>query len=195
MPKGFFAQQFIEKYYPNINQLLVKDSLEALELLSLGKADATIDKKNVLDYLISTKNISQVVPSNYVNDERSISYISVATSKDKPLLNSILNKAQNAISDEELLDLKRKWFGSNEIIDKKKFLTNYEKNYLKNNSTIKMCNITELKPIEFEEDKKLQGINIDLLSLMAKKLDINIEHVHTNNIKGTSNNQLSRTLF
>ena len=45
MPKGFFAQQFIEKYYPNIKQLLVKDSLEALELLSLGKADATIDKK------------------------------------------------------------------------------------------------------------------------------------------------------
>ena len=177
MPKGFFAQQFIEKYYPNIKQLLVKDSLEALELLSLGKADATIDKKNVLDYLISTKNISQVVPSNYVNDERSISYISIATSKDKPLLNSILNKAQNFISDEELLDLKRKWFGSNEIIDKKKFLTNYEKNYLKNNSTIKMCNITELKPIEFEEDKNLQGINIDLLSLMAKKLDINIDMI------------------
>jgi PAS domain S-box-containing protein len=193
MPKGFFAQQFIEKYYPNIKQLLVKDSLEALELLSLGKADATIDKKNVLDYLISTKNISQVVPSNYVNDERSVSYISVATSKDKPLLNSILNKAQNAISDEELLDLKRKWFGSNEIIDKKKFLTNYEKNYLKNNSTIKMCNITELKPIEFEEDKNLQGINIDLLSLMAKKLDINIEHVHTNNINEAKDYLTNRT--
>ena len=62
------------------------------------------------------------------------------------------------------------WKAAYEIIDKKKFLTNYEKNYLKNNSTIKMCNITELKPIEFEEDKKLQGINIDLLSLMAKKL-------------------------
>ena len=45
MPKGFFAQQFIEKYYPEIKQILVKDSLEALELLSLGKADATVDKK------------------------------------------------------------------------------------------------------------------------------------------------------
>ena len=36
MPKGFFAQQFIEKNYPNINQILVKDSEEALKLLSLG---------------------------------------------------------------------------------------------------------------------------------------------------------------
>ena len=180
MPKGFFAQQFLEQYYPEIKQILVKDSVEALRLLSLGKADATIDKKNVLDYVISTKNISLVVPTNYVNDDRLISHISVATSKDKPLLNSILNKAQNTITDEELLNLKRKWFGSNEIIDKKKFLTNDEKDYIKNKSIIKMCNIINLKPIEFKEDNKLQGINIDLINLIANKLEINIEHIDSN---------------
>ncbi len=181
MPKGFFAQQFIEKYYPEIKQILVKDSLEALELLSLGKADATVDKKNVLDYLISTKNISLVVPANYVNDDRLVSHIRIATSKDKPLLNSILNKAQNSVTEEELLNLKRKWFGSNEIIDKKKFLTNDEKNYLKNKSIIKICNIIDLKPIEFKEDDKLQGINIDLLNLMANKLDVNFEYINSKN--------------
>lgn len=183
MPKGFFAQQYLEQYYPEINQILVKDSVEALRLLSLGKADATIDKKNVLDYVISTKNISLVVPTNYVDDDKLISHIRVATSKDKPLLNSILNKAQNSITDEELLTLKRKWFGSNEIIDKKKFLTNNEKDYLKNKSTIKMCNIINLKPIEFKEDNKLQGINIDLLTLISNKLDINIEQINSKNEK------------
>ncbi len=181
MPKGFFAQQFIEKHYPKIKQILVKDSIEALRLLSLGKADATIDKKNVLDYVISTKNISLVVPTNYVNDDRLVSHISIATSKDKPLLNSILNKAQDSISEEELLNLKRKWFGSNEIIDKKKFLTSDEKNYLKNKSTIKICNIINLKPLEFKEDNKLQGINIDLLTLIANKLDINFEYITSKN--------------
>lgn len=45
MPKGFFAQKAIAKYYPNIKQILVKDSLECLKMLSLGKADATIGKK------------------------------------------------------------------------------------------------------------------------------------------------------
>ena len=49
MTKGFFAQQYIEKHYPNIEQILVTDSVEALKLLSLGKADATIDKKNVIN--------------------------------------------------------------------------------------------------------------------------------------------------
>jgi two-component system, NarL family, sensor histidine kinase EvgS len=177
MPKGFFAQQLIEKNYPKIHQILVKDSVEALRLLSLGKADATIDKKNVLDYIISTKNISQVVPTNYVNDDRLVSHISIATSKNKPLLNSILDKAQASISDEELLNLKKKWFSSEDIIDKKKFLTSLEKDYLKAKPTIKICNFLDLVPIQFKEDDKLQGINIDLFTLISKKLDIDIQYI------------------
>ena len=83
--------------------------------------------------------------------------------------------------EEELLNLKRKWFGSNEIIDKKKFLTNDEKDYLKNKSIIKICNIIDLKPLEFKEDNKLQGINIDLLTLMANKLDVTLEYINSKN--------------
>lgn len=181
IPKGFFAQQLLEEYYPKIKQIQVKDSLEALRLLSLGKADATVDKKNVLDYLISTKNISEVVPTNYVNDNRLISHISIAVSKEKPLLKSILNKAQDSISEQELLDLKRKWFGTNEIIDEKKFLTKDEKRYITNKNVIKMCNIIDTKPIEFYEDNKVQGINIDLLDLVAKKLEIRFENIKVNN--------------
>ncbi|MDZ7819679.1 MAG: transporter substrate-binding domain-containing protein [Aliarcobacter sp.] len=177
MPKGFFAQQLLEEHYPKIKQILVKDSLEALRLLSLGKADATIDKKNVLDYLISTKNISEVVATNYVDDDRLISHISIAVSKNKPILKTILNKAQDSISEEELLGLKRKWFGTNDILNKKNYLTKEEKKYIGNKNIIKMCNITNLKPIEFYEDNKFQGINIDLLNLIAKKLEIRFENI------------------
>ena len=177
MPKGFYAQQLLEEYYPQIKQILVNDSLEALKLLSLGKADATIDKKNVLDYIISTKNISEVVATNYVNDDRLVSYISIAVSKDKTILKSILNKAQDSITDRELLDLKRKWFGNNEIIDNKSFLSKEEKNYISNNNIIKMCNILNLKPIEFYENEKIQGINIDLLNLIGKKINVKFENI------------------
>jgi PAS domain S-box-containing protein len=177
IPKGFFAQQLISEYYPKIKQIHVKDSLEALRLLSLGKADATIDKKNVLDYLISTKNISEVIATNYLEDDRLVSHIRIAVSKNKPLLKSILNKAQDSITDRELMDLKRKWFGVNEIIDTRTFLTKEEKKYISNNNIIKMCNVINLKPIEFYEDKKVQGINIDLLNIVAKKLNIRFENI------------------
>jgi PAS domain S-box-containing protein len=177
MPKGFYAQQLLEEYYPKIKQIHVKDSVEALRLLSLGKADATIDKKNVLDYIISTRNVSGVVVTNYVNDDRLVSYISIAVSKDKTILKSILNKAQDSVTDRELLDLKRKWFGNNEPIDNKSFLSKEEKNYISNNNIIKMCNILNLKPIEFYENEKIQGINIDLLNLIGKKINVKFENI------------------
>lgn len=178
MPKGFFAQQLLEEFYPQIKQILVNDSLEALKLLSLGKADATIDKKNVLDYIISTKNISEVVATNYVNDDRLVSYISIAVSKNKTILKSILNKAQDSITDKELLDLKRKWFGNNEFVDSKSFLSKEEKKYLNNNNnTIRMCNILNTKPIEFYENQKIQGINIDLLNLIGKKINVKYKNI------------------
>ena len=177
MPKGFLAQQYIEKNYPEIKQILVKDSYQALKLLSLGRADATIDKKNVLDFIISTKNISEVVPSNYIEEEKLVSLISIGTSKNKPLLNSILNKAQDSVSEAELLDLKRKWFGTADIKDKKSFLTNSEKEYINQKKIIKVCTFSDIKPIEFYEDKEFQGINIDLLNLLSRKLEIKFEYI------------------
>ena len=192
MPKGFLAQQYLEKNYPKINQILVRDSYEALKLLSLGKADATIDKKNVLDFIISTKNISEVVPSNYVEEEKLISLISIGTSKNKPLLNSILNKAQNSITETELLDLKRKWFGTADIKDKKSFLTIDEKEYINNKRVIKVCTLSDLKPIEFYEENQYQGINIDLLNLISKKLDIKFDYIKFDNSKVAENSLENR---
>jgi len=183
MPKGFFAQQYIEKNHPEIKQILVKDSLEALKTLSLGKADATIDKKNVLDYIISTQNISNVIPTNYIDEEQLISEIRLGTSKNKPLLNSILQKAQNSITEEELLNLKRKWFGSNEIKNEHMFLSTEEKRYLKDKQSIKICSSVNLKPIEFYENGVIQGINSDLLNILTRKLEIKFEKIKIHNLE------------
>lgn len=174
MPKGFFAQKAIEKYYPGINQLLVKDSLEALKLLSLGKADATVGKKNVLDYVITTNNISGVTPTSFVDDNRMVSLISIGTSKEKTILRDILKKAQKSVSDEEILELKRKWFGTNKQVKRKKasFLNKEELEYLKNRKVIRMCNISDLKPISFEEGGRVKGISIDVLEKLEELINI-----------------------
>jgi PAS domain S-box-containing protein len=181
MPKGFFAQQLLAKHYPNIKQILVKDSLEALRMLSLGKADATVGKKNVLDYIISNRNISGVIATNYVDDNRLVSLVRMATNKDNKHLNSILEKGQKAISDEEILTLKRKWFGSNNLHELNNILTYDEKMYLKNKNTIKMCNIPDLIPIEFYEDNKIKGITIDTLKLVENRLNTKFESILVEN--------------
>lgn len=169
MPKGFFAQKAIEKYYPEIKQILVKDSLAALKLLSLGKADATIGKKNVIDYIIALNNVSGVTPTNYVDDNRMVSLIRIGTSKKNSKLRDILEKAQKSVTDQEILQLKRKWFGTKDIQEKisNSFLTKYEKDYIQTRRYFSVCNQIDLKPIEFEENGIFQGITIDLLDKIS----------------------------
>lgn len=181
MPKGFFAQKAIAKYYPKIKQVLVKDSLEALKYLSLGKADATIGKKNVIDYVITLNNISGVTATNFVDDNRLISLIRIGIAKNKTILRDILEKAQQSVSDEELLSLKRKWFGVKEINKNysNSFLTKKELNYITNRKIIRMCNVFDLKPISFKEDNKLKGISIDVLEKIENLINIRFIPIKT----------------
>ena len=186
MPKGFFAQQLIEKHYPEIKQILVKDSLEALRLLSLGKADATIGKKNVLDYIISTNNISGVVATNFVDDNRLVSLIRMGVPKGEEHLKSILQKAQNSVSDEELLKLKRKWFGGQSLNNKKNesFLTRKEKEYLRKKDEILYCINKDLHPIEFLNTKgEYEGISADIIETLKEKLNVNFKYIFTKSLK------------
>lgn len=189
MPKGFFAQKLIAKHYPDINQILVKDSLECLKVLTLGQADATIGKKNVLDYIISTKNISGVKAVNYVDDSRLVSLIRMATNKDNIHLRNILQKGQKAISDEELLSLKRKWFGSSSISEQEKqkldFLSYSQQKFLEKNNEINICSFKNIQPIEFKENGKHYGVTIDLLRVIEQKLNVQLNFIDSKNIENT----------
>lgn len=181
MPKGFFAQKAIEKHYPEVKQILVDDSLTALKILSLGKADATIGKKNVLDYLINKNNIQGVTPTSFLDDNRIISLIRLGTSNKKSILRDIIVKAQKSVTEEELLALNKKWFSIKDTNknDTSNFFTKNEFLYLEDKKIIKMCNITNLKPIEFFENDKLQGITIDVLKKVEEITDIKFISVKT----------------
>ncbi len=184
MPKGFFAQQLIQKHYPNIKQILVKDSLEALRQLSLGKADATIGKKNVLDYIISTNNISGVIPTSFVDDSRLVSLIRMGVPKGETHLQNLLQKAQDSVTEEQLLNLKRKWFGVNTQLSTKNGLTQKEKLYLQAKQVINICTNHDLKPIEFiNNNGKVEGISMDTLKLLKKQLNIEYNHIVTSSLK------------
>jgi len=55
----------------------------------------------------------------------------------------------------------------------------FEKKFLQNQKVIRMCNNPNWKPIEFKEDNLLQGIAIDTMALLEKKLGVTIKHVPT----------------
>jgi len=58
-------------------------------------------------------------------------------------------------------------------------LTQEEKEYLKNNPTITMCNNPNWTPIEFKKGTHINGIAIDVLNLIEKDLNIKFQSVNT----------------
>lgn len=177
LPKNFFISEKLKLYYPQIKQVLVNNNLEALELLSLGKVDATIDKKNVIDYLISKNHITNIVTTNYIDDSKLTSKLSVAVSKNNKILHNILHKAQDNISDEEINTLNKKWFSPTNFKRFDNFLNIEEKHYLKKKPYIKMCTYENLKPIDFIEKTERKGILIDTLRFIENSLDIKFESI------------------
>ena len=181
MPKGFFAQKFIEKNYPNVKQVLVRNQVESLKLLSLGKVDATIGKKVVMDYIISNNNISEVLAVGFIEDKRAISQIRLGTSKKDKILRDILQKAQDKVTYKELRELKEKWFGVKEKVHIKNIkFTIKEKKYLQSKKEIRMCINPDWMPFEaFNKDDKYVGISADYSKIFQKNIGIPIRVIQT----------------
>ncbi|MCK5110228.1 MAG: transporter substrate-binding domain-containing protein [Arcobacteraceae bacterium] len=180
IPKDFFTQKFIEKNYPNIKQILVKDQVEALKLLSLGKVDAAIGKKVVMDYIISNNNISEVLPTNFINDIRSISQIRLGVSKKDKILSDILRKAQDKVTYTEFRKLKEKWFGVKGKVQLNNIkLTERQLKYLENKKEITFCSDSNWMPFEKVENGQHIGIGSDYSSLFERKLGIPFRLIET----------------
>ena len=58
--KGFYEEELLKLYYPDIKLLLVKDSIEALEKVAFGEADGSIDNFAVGNYYIENNHISNI---------------------------------------------------------------------------------------------------------------------------------------
>lgn len=189
MPKGFFAQKFLEKNNPNIKQVLVKDSLEALKLLSLGKVDATIGKKIVLDYTIENNLISNVIATQYIEDDRIVSHIRLGSAKEDKILTGILKKAQKVVTEKEIKELKSKWFAAKMKPETKKYvsLTQEEKQYLKNKKVITYCSDSDWMPFEMIQDGKQIGISSEYVKILAERLNIPFKLIEASSWSETLN--------
>jgi len=91
------------------------------------------------------------------------------------------NKIQRIFDIYSLLGLTKKNIDLTSFIFDKYTTTldSFEQQYLKDNKVITMCNNPNWKPIEFKEENLMQGIAVDTMTLLEKKLGITIKHVKT----------------
>lgn len=179
MIKGFYAQEYLEKEYPMIEQVFVKDIVEAAKLLSFGKVDAIIAKKVVTDYIIQKHMISNIFPTRYIENEDMISYMRIGASKQDQILIDILKKGQKLISNEEKRKLQIKWFSVKMDATKVVKLSQKEQQYLAQKKEIKVCVDPNWMPFEKIEKGKHIGLASDFLKIIAKRINTPMKLVVT----------------
>ncbi|MDD2888448.1 MAG: transporter substrate-binding domain-containing protein [Aliarcobacter sp.] len=180
--KGFYEEELLRKYYPNIKLLIVENVLEGLKKVAFDKADGFIDSFIVANYFIENNLITNLKPAFEVSDERFNLDMHLATNKKNIVLGRILEKAKHEITNEELTELKRKWINTSTT---KKFiniipLNIEEEKYLNTKKQFTMCVDPDWEPFEILDKKgKHIGIAADIIKLITTKLGIEIKVIPT----------------
>jgi len=177
--KDFFIQKYIQKHYPNIQQVLVPDLLNALQQLSFEKVDAVVGKQVAVDYILRENLISNILATDYIKNPRTISHLAFAADKKETTLIHILDKALQSLDPQVLERLKHKWFGINVLLNTRELLSSKEKAYLKGKKRLRICYRAEHKPLEGEGETGPEGIAIDTVQTVGRRLNINLAFVPT----------------
>jgi two-component system, NarL family, sensor histidine kinase EvgS len=184
--KGFYEEDLLRKYYPEIKFILVNDTLEALKKVAFNEVDGAFDSLAVGNYFMENNYISNLKPAFEVQDPRFNLDIHIAVNKSNLILRNILEKAKNEITQDEISTLNKKWINTNEIKaqddNNNISLTKKEELYLSNKSIITMCIDPNWEPFEkIDKHGKHVGISADIIKLITDRLNIQIKLIPTKN--------------
>ena len=180
--KDSYIHNYLKANYPLIHLNLTYSVYESLISVINNNVDATISNFAVANHLLQ-ENALSIQHIRVTKNPALRSTLHFATMKNNHLLNSILQKLMNAVTEEENNKLKHKWF--NKPLTNKKISSIYlqqEEEYLKTHKVIKMCNNPTWEPIEFAEHgnmNRMKGIAIDTIRKIEKNLNIRFQTIHT----------------
>lgn len=177
VPKGFYYEEKL-KEYPKIKLLKLNNTLECIQAVSFGKADAALDLTAVVNYYKNKHHIDNIKMGGTLGWEGGSLPLNIGIRKDWPELVSILNKSLEALEDNEIDKIEDKWLFSNSqskenMID----LTKEEKKWIRDNNV--KVGIEEWAPVVFSHGgKDFDGITGDVLRLVTQKTGLNFEVVN-----------------
>ena len=111
--KGFYEEELIKKYYPNIKILEVDTTLDGLKAVVFNEADGIVNSLGVLNYTMAKYDISNLALAfdiNGIGNKKFNIKLHIATNKNQKILRDIIQKGLNQITEDEKNSLMNKWF-------------------------------------------------------------------------------------
>ena len=112
VPRGFSEGEYLAQNHPSIDLLQLADARSCLHAVIDGRASASVEGYSVLRYLIDSGGLPGLKIMNIAVPAEMASVMSIATSRDAPELNSILQKAMARLDNDDVAQLRAKWLGT-----------------------------------------------------------------------------------
>jgi len=170
----------MEKQLPGIEFLKVKSLQAGIDAVLFKKADAYVDGYAVVAYQLAMQmqtGIKPVMPLDLFTNS-----LRIGVNKSETMLASIINKGLAAISADELLEIRRKWFSMKpEPVTHSIELSPEERSWLDEHPVVRFTGDPDWLPFEvFREDGQYEGIVADHLDIIEERLKIRFERIPTN---------------
>ena len=174
--KNSYLHNWLSNQHPQFKLYLTNSNEESIKAVAYGSADVYIGNIAVFDFIIKKNFVSNLKIAMKL-PELSTS-VSLAVSKDSPILFSIINKAFTSISDAEKTKIRNYWYDSD---IKNINLNQQEIVFIAQNNVINYQSKINWMPFEkLTQGENYTGINADYLNLIKNMLNIklNIQNIY-----------------
>ncbi|OEF16025.1 transporter substrate-binding domain-containing diguanylate cyclase [Aliivibrio logei] len=175
-------QDILSHHYLDSDVLLSSNTLESIEQVLNGNADAAIGPLAVFNYYLSKYYFTSLNTKD-INDQAHFTdtYNYLATNKNNILLKNILDKAIESISLDDIHNLNNAWLIKKPIAFKDGLLplSDAELEYLNTKSQFNYCLPNDLMPFSGVNNGKPIGMSTSLISLIQEKLNIPFQFIPT----------------
>ncbi|MBQ0712156.1 MAG: transporter substrate-binding domain-containing protein [Porticoccus sp.] len=175
---GYANTLALQNNYPDIEVILIANTLDGLKAVSQGTADAFIEGVGVVSYTLKKHSIPNVkVVGDAIFKENFNSDLYMGVAKNNITLRNILDKGLASLSRAEKHTLHQRWLSVDAFKDQDKIkLTEAEQKWLDAHPVIRLAPDISWPPVEWvDEGGQYSGLASDYIRLIEGKLGIQFE--------------------
>lgn len=172
LEKGYAIAAGLAAERPDIDLMLVNTTLDALEAVSTGKADAYIGNQVVASYLIKKFTLPELAPACLWRTDLP-GMLSFAVGKDRPALRSVLQKGLDAVTKEEREAILSTYLDVSGFKEKVFSLRQTQWHWLTEHPQLRLGVAPQCPPFEFFDDNGVyQGISSEYIHFIQDKIKV-----------------------
>lgn len=192
LEKGFGNVKWFRENHPQVTVREYTDTRDSLEAVARGEVDAYVGNRAVATFIMQREVMHNLAVHGRLSRPPTI--LAVGVRKDKPILQSILQKGLDAIPHEQMQSILRTWTGSSELVEAEPALdlTEQEKAWLSAHKSVRVM-VGTWPPFHFVEGDEHQGLALDYVRHILDKAGVDIEYVPikwADALKGISNQEV-----